>query len=169
MWCAAAQFRAHSPVESTLRPRQNLPEYPDAEKRGRVPKVRAGAFSPSALAMQHNCIRRYLFVMTPLPMYDTLSSNSTSAAEGGRRKNAGGMHHVHREQHSGAYPLAPPHTYMLPYTRPPEKRSTRSKRQESHDPARPTDDDQMTLDKTKIVVRDEVETPRAQIQSTIAG
>ena len=78
---------------------------------------KAGAFSPSALAMQHNCIRRYLFVMTPLPMYDTLSSNSTSAAEGGRRKNAGGMHHVHREHHSGACPLAPPHKHTRCHTR----------------------------------------------------
>ena len=133
-----------------------------------MPKVRAGALSPSTLAMQHNRIKRYLLGMALLAMCDTLRG-----AEGGRARQteecSGGMHHVHREQHSGAYPLAPPHTYMLPYTRPPEKRSTRSKRQESHDPARPTDDDQMTLDKTKIVVRDEVETPRAQIQSTIAG
>jgi len=77
----------------------------------------AGAFSPSSLAMQHNCIRRYLFVMTPLPMYDTLSSNSTSAAEGGRRKNAGGVHHVHREHHGGACPLAPPHKHTCCHAR----------------------------------------------------
>ena len=120
VWCAAAQFRAHSPVESTLRPRQNLPEYPDAEKRGRVPKVRAGAFSPSALAMQHNCIRRYQCVMAPLSMYDTLSSNSTSAAEGGRRVTKVWWHAsrtVHREHHSGACPLAPPHKHTRCHTR----------------------------------------------------
>ena len=81
---------------------------------------KAGAFSPSALAMQHNCIRRYQFVMTPLSMYDTLSSNSTSAAEGGRRVTKVWWHAsrtVHREHHSGACPLAPPHKHTRCHTR----------------------------------------------------
>ena len=99
--------KSHSPADSTLRPRQNQTWTGQRHAKG---ESRCDLTIGACHATQpHQAIP---IVITPLSMYDTLSPNSNSAAEGGRRNEcSGGMHHVHREHYSGAYPLAPPHKH----------------------------------------------------------